>query len=722
MPAAPLVRLRQRRGRPGPPRLRRRRRPRRPPRSARRRSATSSASRSPTTGWCATSSTAAGTARRADQQRDLRPHRRERAAAGHEPAAGGRARPDRRSSPRPAASARSSPRTATSSGPARRVHPRTVAASGPARRLAAVHDGRHARSAPVPEWVLVAVALAALARRLARLAGPGGRGRPPGAARATGEQAHELSRTSDGSWSSSRPTTRRRTSSRIVDRLRAAVPDGRTCWSSTTTARTAPASSPTSWPPPTTACTCCTGPARPASARPTSPGSAGPREHGYDVVVEMDADGSHAPEQLPRLLAALRGRRPRPRAPAGCPAARCVNWPRRRLLLSRGGNLYTRLLLRLPLRDATGGYRAYRRSRPRRAARSTTSPRRATASRSTWPGGPAARAPGGRGADHLHRARVAAEQDEPLDRCRGAVAGHRVGADRLAALPGRPARGPRAGDGAEPCRPLLGVVLRLVGRGGRWSSRRLVRSDRRRLDDAPAAGDVALGGWLVRREGARAWRDLPARRWPQRPAAGPGRGDAGLVAVGGLLMVLPGFVGDLLGLLCLLPVTRGCSGGRWPAGARLARGRATVVRVRSARGRPARRRARHRGSGPGHRGRDRAAPRRGLSGAQCRARGPGLDVPGDGAPAGRPEEVQERIMSTIDSRVDDYIAALLDWQQDISGRSGNCCTTPTRRSRRRSSGPSSRTSCCRARGRPAGGEGPRHGLPLRRWPRPGPRR
>ena len=85
------------------------------------------------------------------------------------------------------------------------------------------------------------------------------------------------------------------------------------------------------------------------------------REHGFDVVVEMDADGSHAPEQLPRLLAALEdadvvlGSR-------WVPGGEVVNWPRSRKLLSRGGNAYTRLVLGLPLRDATGGFRAYRRT------------------------------------------------------------------------------------------------------------------------------------------------------------------------------------------------------------------------------------------------------------------------------------------------------------------------------------------------------------------------
>jgi dolichol-phosphate mannosyltransferase len=83
-------------------------------------------------------------------------------------------------------------------------------------------------------------------------------------------------------------------------------------------------------------------------------------DRGYDVLVEMDADCSHAPEQLPDLLVALRdadlvlGSR-------WVPGGSVVDWPARRRLLSRGGNAYARLLLGVPVRDATGGYRAYRR-------------------------------------------------------------------------------------------------------------------------------------------------------------------------------------------------------------------------------------------------------------------------------------------------------------------------------------------------------------------------
>ena len=84
-------------------------------------------------------------------------------------------------------------------------------------------------------------------------------------------------------------------------------------------------------------------------------------ERGYDVLVEMDADGSHRPEELPRLLAQIShadvvlGSR-------WVPGGSVVNWPASRRVLSQGGSLYTRVALGIPTRDATGGYRAYRAS------------------------------------------------------------------------------------------------------------------------------------------------------------------------------------------------------------------------------------------------------------------------------------------------------------------------------------------------------------------------
>ena len=84
-------------------------------------------------------------------------------------------------------------------------------------------------------------------------------------------------------------------------------------------------------------------------------------ERGYDVIGEMDADGSHQPEQLPDLLAALTdadlviGSR-------WVRGGTVVNWPLSRRVLSVGGNLYARLLLGIPVHDVTAGYRLFRRT------------------------------------------------------------------------------------------------------------------------------------------------------------------------------------------------------------------------------------------------------------------------------------------------------------------------------------------------------------------------
>lgn len=83
------------------------------------------------------------------------------------------------------------------------------------------------------------------------------------------------------------------------------------------------------------------------------------KQQGYDVVVEMDADGSHRAIDLPALLNALvdadvvLGSR-------WIKGGRVVNWPKHREFLSRGGNLYTKLWLGMPISDATGGFRAFR--------------------------------------------------------------------------------------------------------------------------------------------------------------------------------------------------------------------------------------------------------------------------------------------------------------------------------------------------------------------------
>jgi dolichol-phosphate mannosyltransferase len=83
---------------------------------------------------------------------------------------------------------------------------------------------------------------------------------------------------------------------------------------------------------------------------------------GYDVIGEMDADGSHQPEQLDRLIAALRAGADLAIGSRWVPGGSVVNWPLRRELLSRGGNLYVRLLLGVDVRDATAGFRLFRRT------------------------------------------------------------------------------------------------------------------------------------------------------------------------------------------------------------------------------------------------------------------------------------------------------------------------------------------------------------------------
>ncbi|MEX0991993.1 MAG: apolipoprotein N-acyltransferase [Actinomycetota bacterium] len=83
-------------------------------------------------------------------------------------------------------------------------------------------------------------------------------------------------------------------------------------------------------------------------------------DDGYDLVVEMDSDLSHQPEELPGLLAGAR----RAHLTIGSryvPGGSVTNWGVFRRFLSRAGNLYARLCLGFPLNDATSGFRVYRR-------------------------------------------------------------------------------------------------------------------------------------------------------------------------------------------------------------------------------------------------------------------------------------------------------------------------------------------------------------------------
>jgi dolichol-phosphate mannosyltransferase len=83
-------------------------------------------------------------------------------------------------------------------------------------------------------------------------------------------------------------------------------------------------------------------------------------EHGYDIVVEMDADGSHRPEDLPRLLRAVADGADGVIGSRWVPGGKVVNWPKKREVLSRSANFYARTAIGFTIKDSTGGYRAYR--------------------------------------------------------------------------------------------------------------------------------------------------------------------------------------------------------------------------------------------------------------------------------------------------------------------------------------------------------------------------
>lgn len=84
-------------------------------------------------------------------------------------------------------------------------------------------------------------------------------------------------------------------------------------------------------------------------------------ERGYNVLCQMDADGSHAPEQLPRLLSSIDEGADLVIGSRYVDGGEAVNWPKNRYLLSKLGNLYISVALGDDVADMTAGYRAFRR-------------------------------------------------------------------------------------------------------------------------------------------------------------------------------------------------------------------------------------------------------------------------------------------------------------------------------------------------------------------------
>lgn len=85
-------------------------------------------------------------------------------------------------------------------------------------------------------------------------------------------------------------------------------------------------------------------------------------DKGYEVLVEMDADGSHRPEDLGKLLESSTAGAPLTIGSRWVPGGSVVNWPKRREWLSRGASFYARTMLGIKVRDTTAGFRAFQRA------------------------------------------------------------------------------------------------------------------------------------------------------------------------------------------------------------------------------------------------------------------------------------------------------------------------------------------------------------------------
>jgi len=84
-------------------------------------------------------------------------------------------------------------------------------------------------------------------------------------------------------------------------------------------------------------------------------------ERGYDVIVQMDADFSHSPEDIPRLIEEIKKGADFVVGSRYKNGVNVVNWPLKRLMISYFANVYARFMTGVPIRDLTGGFKAWRR-------------------------------------------------------------------------------------------------------------------------------------------------------------------------------------------------------------------------------------------------------------------------------------------------------------------------------------------------------------------------
>lgn len=85
-------------------------------------------------------------------------------------------------------------------------------------------------------------------------------------------------------------------------------------------------------------------------------------DEGYDLIIEMDADFSHSPDDLPRLIAACEGGADVSIGSRYVRGGRVEDWPMNRILLSKWASRYVRCITNIPVHDTTAGFVCYKRA------------------------------------------------------------------------------------------------------------------------------------------------------------------------------------------------------------------------------------------------------------------------------------------------------------------------------------------------------------------------
>ena len=145
-------------------------------------------------------------------------------------------------------------------------------------------------------------------------------------------------------------------------------------------------------------------------------------ERGFDTCIQIDADLSHDPADIPRLLEALENGADVAIGSRYSGGVRVMNWPQERLFLSLGASRFVRALTGLPLTDVTSGFKAIRCAALRNLDWEPLHHRRLRFSGGTSLLSLEIGRQTGRGADRFHGTPRRANKDDPRNRCGGCLA------------------------------------------------------------------------------------------------------------------------------------------------------------------------------------------------------------------------------------------------------------------------------------------------------------